>query len=175
MLPVYMPRGSVSSDSIICILMRLGAPVMLPQGKAARCSSCLSPKIGVVPFIGSVLMVPSAPILRKSSGEKHSVHADFPSVSGRWDKMAYRTGWRRRQTNVEQDCRRVQTQSPSAANRIRSLQTTQHAAFFASPFAAHHPANPVRYDGKGGFPHDFDRVFRGRSRHHQTGRNRVWL
>ena len=158
MLPVYRPRGSASSDSIICMLIRLGAPVMLPQGKAARrmsaavmcgrawawmvlvicqtlpkrdtlngsgtltlpvwailprslrskstiitfsarffgsaCnsaarrSSCPSPKIGAVPFIGSVLMVPSAPILRKSSGEKHSVHADFPAASGRWDKTA---------------------------------------------------------------------------------------
>ena len=38
--------------------------------------------------IGSVLMVPSEPILRKSSGEKHSVQADFPSASGRWDKTA---------------------------------------------------------------------------------------
>ena len=76
---------------------------------------------------------------------------------------------RSRQTSAGQDCRRVRNPSPSAANRIRSLQTTQHAALFASPFAAYRPANPVRYDGKGGFPHDFDRVLRGRSRHRQTG------
>ena len=36
MLPVYKPRGSDSRDSIICILIRLGAPVILPHGKAAR-------------------------------------------------------------------------------------------------------------------------------------------
>ena len=39
MAPQYSPRGVLSSRSIHCIVRRLGAPVIEPQGNTARSSS----------------------------------------------------------------------------------------------------------------------------------------
>ena len=51
----------------------------------ARASSCPSCKMGAVPFMGSVVMMPVGTMFKNSSGEKHNIHC---SVCCGWGKCA---------------------------------------------------------------------------------------
>ena len=86
-LPVsaVLPKSLRSRSTIITFSARFFGSVCKAR---ARASSPPSPKIGAVPFIGSVLMRPSERMFKKSSGEKHNIHVSSPRISGRRQSAA---------------------------------------------------------------------------------------